>query len=704
MRLRTFLKGVASVGVVATVTLIGAVKAIDLDKVKVLLAAEVKAATGRELTIGGPLRLKLGWSPTVTAERVSLANAPGGSRKDMLVVERVEAEMALVPLLKHSVVVKRLLLVGPDLLVEADAKGRGNWRFAPGSPAPEVAGAPPVRFDIGEFLIKNGRINWPGGDSVALHKVVLQPNPDGQRLRLVVVGDWRATSFDAAGTVGALSAIGPAKPWPVQLNGSIGHSLVVVEGAVADPLAGRGFDLRLQAQGDEVARPLTLAGIFSAGRPAPAIGPFKLSAHWDDSAGMQRVTEIDLAIGRRELAVVSAKGEIRNVTAGQGIDLRLGVESDNLAGLSQLSGFPLPPIGPVKLAAHLIDDGAGMSFGDIKARLGDSDLAGDVTFVPGPRPHLAGTLGATSLDLSDLTSPAAKAGEKRAERVKPAAKAGARLFSDEPLALMGLGAIDADLTLNAARLMVEGVELDALAAKLSLDRGRLAVSAESGRLAGGTLAGALTLDVTAGHDPMVAARLDANGADLGRLVREVFDSRAINGGVARLHLDAKAQGNSVRALMTTLDGELLVAIGEAHIDDGAIDWTATDALTRLALALDPAVKAAADTSLRCAVVRLQARDGVASARKGIAAETGRNVLLGDGSINLDSETLALAFAAKAAGQVTGAARVGGSLLAPAITTDTVDGVGIDDHPCQTALGQPAPRKQVKRRPPAGGRP
>ena len=702
MRLRTFLKGVASVGVVATVALIGAVKAIDLDKIRVLLAAEVKAATGRELTIAGPLRLKLGWSPTVTAERVSLANVPGGSRKDMLVVERVEAEMALVPLLKHSVVVKRLLLVGPDLLVEADAKGRGNWRFARASPAPEVAGAPPVRFDIGEFLIKNGRVNWPGGDSVALHKVVLQPAPDGQRLRLVVVGDWRATSFDATGTVGAPSA--PGKPWPVQLNGSIGHSLLVVEGAVADPLAGRGIDLRLQAQGDEMARPLTLAGLIGAGKPAPNIGPFKLSAHLDDAAGMQRLTEVDLAIGRRELAVVSAKGEVRDVAAGRGIDLRLGVESDNLVGLSQLSGFPLPPIGPVKFAAHLTDEGAGMSLGDIKVRLGDSDLAGDVTVVSGSRPHLAGTLAATNLDMNDLIMPAAKAGEKRVERVKPAAKAGARLFSDAPLALTALDAIDADLTLNAARLMLDGMELDGLAAKLRLDRGHLAVSAESGRLAGGTLAGALTLDVTAGHAPVVAARLDANGADLGRLARDVFDSRAISGGTTRFHLDAKARGNSVRTLMTTLDGEVLVAISEAHIDDAAIDWGGVDASTRLARLLDPAAKAAADTSVHCAVVRLQARDGVISARKGIAAETGRSVLLGDGTVNLDGETLALAFAAKAAGQVTGTARVGGSLLTPVITADTVDGIGLDDHPCQTALGQPVPRKQVKRRPLVGGRP
>jgi len=716
MRLSTLLKTAAFAGAVVTVALIGAVKAIDLDKVKVLLEAQVKAATGRELTISGPLQLKLGWSPAVTANRVTLANAAWGRRKDMLVIERVEAEMALIPLLKHSVVVKRLLLVNPDLLVETDAKGRGNWQLAPASSAAaQVAGAPPLRFDIGEFLIKNGRVGWPGGggrtESIALHKVVLQPSPAGDRLRLVVAGDWRATRFDLGGTIGAPAAISSAKPWPVQLKGSIAESLVVVEGAVADPLAGRGIDLHLQALGDELARPLALAGFISGGQPMPSLGPFKLSAQLTEGGGLLSLVGIDLAIGRRDLALVSAKGEVRDVGARQGIDLRLGIESDDLAGLSQLSGSALPPIGPVKLAARLTDEGDSWVLSDIKGRLADSDLAGELTVTPGTRLHLAGSLSANSFDLADVTNPAAKVGEKRAERTKPVIRAGGRLFSDDALALMALNAIDADLTLNAARLIAGHVEIDGLAAKARLDHGHLAVTAESSQVAGGSIAGAVTLDASSGHDPMVAARLDANGIDLGRLVRAALDSRAISGGATRLHLDAKAKGNSVRALMAALDGELLVAIGEARIDHGAIDWAGGDPLSQLAVALDPAAKAAADTALRCAVVRIQARDGIAAARKGIAVETGRVTLLGAGAVDLRSEALAIALVPKPQGAIPGATRVGGTLASWVVGGEAAAGgpaietVAADDHPCQTALGQtslrnPAARKPVKRREPA----
>ena len=80
--------------------------------------------------------------------------------------------------------------------------------------------------------------------------------------------------------------------------------------------------------------------------------------------------------------------------------------------------------------------------------------------------------------------------------------------------------------------------------------------------------------------------------------------------------------------------------------------------------------------------------------------------MGTGVVDLRSEALAIAFAAKAPGAVLGPTRVGGTLAAPVVGGEAAAGdpaieiVAADDHPCQTALGQPASRKALKRRAPA----
>src|SRR6478609_11561500 len=122
----------------------------DLNGQKPRIQAAVRQATGRELTLDGPIGVKFSLVPTLTVEGAALANAPGGSRPQMATVKRVELELALLPLLSRQVEVRRLLLVAPDILLETDAEGRPNWLFgkvapADAPPAPAPAPAPEVR-------------------------------------------------------------------------------------------------------------------------------------------------------------------------------------------------------------------------------------------------------------------------------------------------------------------------------------------------------------------------------------------------------------------------------------------------------------------------------------------------------------------------------------------------------------------------------
>jgi uncharacterized protein involved in outer membrane biogenesis len=90
---RRWFLGAAAVLVLLPLAAVGAVVVlVDPDDYKPQLAAAVKEATGRTLTLGGPLRISRSLWPTIEVNDVQLANLPGGSRPDMARAEQIQAQ------------------------------------------------------------------------------------------------------------------------------------------------------------------------------------------------------------------------------------------------------------------------------------------------------------------------------------------------------------------------------------------------------------------------------------------------------------------------------------------------------------------------------------------------------------------------------------------------------------------------------------
>ena len=104
---------------------------IDVNSYRDEIAAEFRKATGRDLVIGGDMDLSISLSPAVVVERAAIANAHWGSRPHMVALERVEAEVELLPLLAGDIRVTRLILVEPDILLETNSDGLSNWQARP---------------------------------------------------------------------------------------------------------------------------------------------------------------------------------------------------------------------------------------------------------------------------------------------------------------------------------------------------------------------------------------------------------------------------------------------------------------------------------------------------------------------------------------------------------------------------------------------
>jgi len=171
--------------------------------------------------------------------------------------------------------------------------------------------------------------------------------------------------------------------------------------------------------------------------------------------------------------------------------------------------------------------------------------------------------------------------------------------------------------------------------------------------------------------------------------------------------------------MAGLDGKAIVKVGESQISDGTLDLLGADFFAELVGMLNPFSKQKKGTELACAVVNFNISDGIATAKKGIAVQTAKLNIVGDGTVNLKNEKIKIGIKPEARtgigvniSQLAGLVEVGGTLANPAAEVDeaavlaagvsgaaavATGGVSVvaqglanrgtaDANPCKTALG------------------
>src|ERR1019366_4243169 len=118
---------------------------VNPNRFKPRIEAAVQQALGREFSVNGDVSFSGTFWPTLVADDVALANIAGGTRKEMVRLDEMMIDVSPAALLIGRIVLTNLVLLRPDILLETDAAGVGNWPF--GQPAPARPGppAPPAR-------------------------------------------------------------------------------------------------------------------------------------------------------------------------------------------------------------------------------------------------------------------------------------------------------------------------------------------------------------------------------------------------------------------------------------------------------------------------------------------------------------------------------------------------------------------------------
>ncbi|HEY1857171.1 AsmA family protein [Acidocella sp.] len=231
------------------------------------IIAAVARATGRQLTIGGPIRLRLSLSPLIEARSLSLANPPGFPDANLVTLDRVDAQLALLPLLlSHRLDILHLHLVGPNIVLERNAAGTPDWILGPATPAttptssvtPAPGAAPAAQAQkytvaLQEVDISNGQLTIK--NKVGAPVIISLPSFTGTAtaldapLRLKASAEIDATPFTLAGTVGPVARLfgTGTGPWPVDLTFTLSDATAHVSGTIAHPLNLKGYDATVSA-------------------------------------------------------------------------------------------------------------------------------------------------------------------------------------------------------------------------------------------------------------------------------------------------------------------------------------------------------------------------------------------------------------------------------------------------------------------------
>lgn len=336
-----------------------------------------------------------------------------------------------------------------------------------------------------------------------------------------------------------------------------------------------------------------------------------------------------------------AAGTVTGLVAFNAANMHLEVSGNSLSESYKLMKVTLPPTPPYRIAGRLLRDGEFWRFHDFDGQVGDSDLEGnvDLTFVD-QRAQLSARLTSRQLDLDDLgglvgAPPQTGADETASaaqQRVAAEAKAKPRLLPDSPYRLDRLRAMDADIRFTGESIRNRRLPIDDLRFHAKLDDGVLLIDELDVGVAGGQVAGGLTIDARQ-QQLDVASRLEFRSLQLDKLFPRSELMRTSAGTIGgRAHL--RGQGNSIADIAATSDGSLGLAMREGRVSNMLLELVGLDGgeIVKFLFRGDKTVK------LRCAVADFDVNGGVMHAKSAVVDTTDTNILV-QGQADLRNETL-----------------------------------------------------------------
>ncbi|UCE63580.1 MAG: AsmA family protein [Nitrospirota bacterium] len=275
----------------------------DLNDYREPLAASASRAIGAAITFDGPINVDLSFQPRFVAERIHIANPEWASRSHLLLAERVEIEISLLPLLKGKVELPNVRLTNLDLLLEEGSNGSRNWVFGNSSQPmdthnPKTSPSSTVpRIEL--LTIQNSKIGYRSYESdspfnVDISEASTSLIPD-EPVRLLIDGRIRGEPLSLEIITATLQEfVAPVGAWPLKATLTHPGASLLADGTVSNQLDM--VDLAFDLSGDRLD---TLTPLLK--EDLPPLGPYFLRGRIANSESEWHLADLNLRVNQTEI-------------------------------------------------------------------------------------------------------------------------------------------------------------------------------------------------------------------------------------------------------------------------------------------------------------------------------------------------------------------------------------------------------------------
>lgn len=324
------------------------------------VTATVKSGTGRELHVG-KASIKLLPQPVIVLDDVRFANAAWGSQPWLAQAKRVTANIDLKRLVFGSLRIRHVELEDAAVLLETNRDGTGNWQLdsaADSPPSLEQLAVDGISLDELLFTYRNGVTDEVTTAKIEAAQITAAAGPG--LIRVTALGKYNGKPVEVAGTSSTLaSLVANERNFRIDLDGRIGVAEVGIHGAIEEPRALRGIDLKLSAQISEFAD-----YIAQTGASVPKLGAFRGTARLIGTADAPSFSDIDMELGSVKQMKLAMRGMLSGKRGAgstydwesKGIDFTL--EGEEFGDLSQWYGRRLPAWGQYRISGRIAGSAA----------------------------------------------------------------------------------------------------------------------------------------------------------------------------------------------------------------------------------------------------------------------------------------------------------------------------------------------------------
>ncbi|GAC1307963.1 MAG: AsmA family protein [Steroidobacteraceae bacterium] len=630
----------------------------DWNLLKPTLARRITAASGRETTLNGDLKVHLwSWNPSAEVNGLEMKNPAWADRPVMFGAKRITVALSLGRLLRGQVVLPLLDLEEPAINLERDSKGRASWELGTPAGTPTKPAKPARLPTVQRLIIAGGQLHVVdevrkltfSGSLVAAEQAG-QQDPSAFKIRCS--GTLNAKPFRLEANGGPLLNLTPNNPYTFQARIIASDINLETQVTVPKPFDLRDLNVKFDLKGNDLADVFYLTGLALPNTPK-----YELAA---------------------TVVVAGTKFSID--------DLKGKVGSSDLSGRMEIDISGQKP----KLTANLAS-----------VRLNIVDLAPTL----GQSPPKANSLA------HDRTIPAPAAKSAASKPTVNTAAAADRLLPDADLQVNRLRGMNADVKFRADSVSAPKVPMKHVDFHVVLNDGVLNMNPLAFVLDAGQFTGKVQIDARQ-NDPLSDIDMRIDKIDLSQFKSATMKQSPIDGtmlGRFQFH----GRGSSVHKLAAGSNGIVSIVIPHGDINAAIAELTGINVLKGLGLLL---AKQQQKAEIRCGIIDFKDHDGTLDTTT-VYIDTSNVLITGRGHINLGSEAIELALAgdpkkfsilrlrspiavggtmlhptfgvqpAKLAGQA-GAAVALGTLLTPvAAALAFVDPGLAKDKDCSTVLAQ-----------------